>query len=331
MRRIPAPLAVAALLPFLAQATGAANLPALAVSPPGAFLPPAGRPAFAARPAPAKAAVPAGPSWLDSARVVAAYVAEQAREALKTRPAPLPAEAAPREAPVPVPEPDAPPPASPPAQAPRDRMLIAMEPGVRVVGVIAKGDVDFSAPPPAALSFAAPPLPPFREPWIEQSGLRARVGYRNPHGLVRGFSDGFVATFAGGAKRMVEGTVPPAYRRTFPIYWHGEQIEVELELVNETGRALRGLSVEAVQESFRPVGGEGTRLAPPADVEVPRVLPPGARVVVRWWVRLEGPGHAAVNLEQTHVRVSEGPDASAAPLLDAPQAGVVDPPGPGLL
>lgn len=325
MRRIPSPLAVAALIPFLAQATGAASLPALVIAPPGAFAPPPAR--SAPRAAAAKKAAPSGPSWLDSARVVLDYLAEEARAALNP-PAPAPA---PRAVPPPLPaEEPAPMIVAPPAEAPKDRMLVSMEPGVRIVGIIGRGDVDFSQPPAPALAFSAKSLPPFREKWIEQSGVRARLTYLHPHGTVHGAPDGYTAVFAGGETRRVAGDLPPAYRRDFPIYWHGEQVEVEMELVNGTDRTLRGLRVESVQESFRPVGTEGMRLSPPADVRA-RDLPPGARAVVRWWVRLEGPGHAAVNLEQTHVRVSAGPRDAAAPLIDAPQAGVIDPPGPGLL
>lgn len=292
MRRAPRTLAAAVLVGFLAQATGAASLPALVIAPPGAFL---RAPMRAPAPAKSPPAQPAagGIHWLETAR----------------DPAPV---------------------AEPPS-APRDRMLVVMEPGVRVVGV-GRDAEDFSAPPRAALEApGAPPLPPQRERWMSRAGVRARLSYLRAHGVVRGFPDGYVATFADGRKHYAAASLTAPYLRAFPIYWHGEEIEVELELVNETGRDLRGLTVEAVQETFRPVGGEGMRLSPPAQPSAPAVLPAGGRAVLRWFVRLEGPSHATVNLEQTHVRVSAGPSSGGATLLDAPQAGVIDPPGPGLL
>ncbi len=327
-RRNPT-LAVAALLPFLAQATGAASLPAIMVTPPGAFLPPAAR-----RPLPAKAAAAKSApeeTWLDSARVVAAYLfdlaAARPAPARPAPPGPRPTDAA---AEVPEAAPEAP---APVVDAPaHDRMLIAMAPGERVEGVIGRGEEDLSAPPSARLAAAPmPTLPAFRERAFAQSGLSAQVTYESPHGIVHGFSDGYVAMFADGTKRFIAGTLPPALRREFPIYYHGESIEVALTLVNRTGHPLRGLRVTAVQETFRPVGGEGMRLSPPAELTVPGVLPAGGSAVVRWQVVLEGPSHAAVNLEQTHVTVDAGPANGAAPLLDAPQAGVIDPPGPGVL
>jgi hypothetical protein len=224
---------------------------------------------------------------------------------------------------------------APVVEAPaRDRMLIAMAPGERLEGVIGRGDADFSTPPSSALRVSAPmpALPAFHERWFEQSGLSAQVSYLHPHGVVHGFSDGYVAVFADGTKRYVAEKLLPAFQREFPIYWHGEQIEVELTLVNRTGHPLRGVRVSAVQETFRPVGGEGVRLSPPAELIVPGEIPAGGHAVVHWFVLLEGPSHAAVNLEQTHVTVSAGANAATtAPLLDAPQAGVIDPPGPGLL
>lgn len=333
MARIPPTLAVAVLLPFLAQATGAASLPAVMIAPPGAFMPPGARLGAIPKAAAAKTAPrAAGESWLDSARVVARFLYELTRE---TPPAARPSLPAPRAEAVPptIPETAVEMPA-PVVEAPaRDRMLIAMAPGERLEGVIGRGDTDFSTPPSSALRVAAPmpTLPAFHERRFEQAGLSAQVSYLNPHGVVHGFSDGYVAVFADGMKRYVAEKLQPAFQREFPIYWHGEQIEVELTLVNRTGHPLRGVRVSAVQETFRPVGGEGMRLSPPAELTVPGVIPAGGQAVVHWFVLLEGPSHAAVNLEQTHVTVSAGANADAAPLLDAPQAGVIDPPGPGLL
>jgi hypothetical protein len=205
-------------------------------------------------------------------------------------------------------------------------MMVVMEPGRRVDAVLDGRERDFSAPPPVA--GPSPVLPPFHEKWLEQNGLRARVSYLHSHGVVTGDAGGFTAAFADGTtRRAPNAAMPRAYLREFPIYFHGQEVEIELTVENRTGRTLRDVRLEAVQETFRTVGGEGMRLAPPVDVPVAAVLAPGARATARWRAPLQGPGQQAVNLEQTHVRLTS--DGRAAPLLDAPQAGVIDPPGPG--
>ncbi|HXT00714.1 MAG TPA: hypothetical protein VN915_08580 [Elusimicrobiota bacterium] len=330
-------LAAAAAVALSVQSTGAASLPLALTVPRAAFPPPASR--FAAFPAahPAAAApakAPAGSSWLASARVVCDFVIAQVRAGLDPSTAPPPD--------LPAPGPDAPIPstmsadsASPePAPlvmplgsgAPADRMLIAMEPGRSVAAVLDGSERDFSTPP-AAHAGPAPALAPFRGPRLDSGGLVARASFLRPRGLIRMDSRGFTASFADGTVRRADGPVPATALREFPIYFHDEEVEIRLTVENKTGRTLRGVRLEAVQETFRPVGTEGTRLAPAAEIKVADALAPGGRATARWTVRLAGPGHAAVNLEQTHVRVTT--DGAAAPLLDAPQAGVIDPPGPG--
>lgn len=337
MRRLLAVVAAAALF---AQSTGAASLPAALTRFPAAFPPPAAR--LAAFP-PARAGAAAAPArragtepgrlaaWLASAKVVAAALAGAAVEAFAPAPPP-PAPAGP--APVPVNLIAALPGAAAPEPGPaRDRMLIVMEKGVRVEAVLGRGNGDFSARPAGAANAPFPSLPAFREPWVERDGLRARLTYRRPHGTVTGGADGYRAVFANGVERFapVKG-LPAPFLRAFPIYFRAERIEIEVTVVNRTDRTLRGVRVSAVQETFRPVGTEGMRLSPPTETFVAKELAPGARATARWSTVLSAaaPG-AAVNLEQTHLEVRAGADASAAPLLDAPQAGVIDPPGPGLL
>lgn len=315
-------LAAAAAVALSVQSTGAASLPLSLMAPRAAFPPPAARlAAFPARPAaPAAAEAPAGPSWLDSARVVAEFVIAQVREELAP---PAPA-AAPREIVPATPAAEPIPAAAPPAAPPADRMMIVMDPGTSVEAVLRGDQRDFSTPP-ATHAGPEPVLPPFRGPRLEGGGLRARASFLKPHGLVRMDPRGFTAAFADGTVRRADGPVPVTSLREFPIYFRGEEVEIRLTVENKTGRALRDLRLEAVQETFRPVGTEGMRLAPATEIKVADALAPGERASVRWTVRLEGPGHAAVNLEQTHVRVT----ADGRSLLDAPQAGVIDPPGPG--
>ena len=344
-RRCSRLLAAALAFALSAQSTGAASLPIALMTPRAAFPPPAAR--FAAFPAarPERAAVPkapapAGASWLESARLVSDFVVERLQEELAPAPDPAPAAA-----PAPMSEGEknfiaqiaaAPAaiadsagiitPLSPGVNSPADRMMVVMEAGRRVDAVLDGREQDFSAPP--SVAGPAPVLAPFREPWQEHDGLRARVTYLRSHGLIKLSADGFTAAFADGTVRRAANTIlPKKLKRNFPIYFHGEEVEIELTIENKTGRTLNDVRLEAVQETFRSVGSEGTRLAPAAEVKVAKTLAPGQRKTVRWRARLEGPAHAAVNLEQTHVRVTS--DGQAAPLLDAPQAGVIDPPGPG--
>jgi hypothetical protein len=335
-RRSSRLVAAAAALALLAQSTGAASLPALLPASGGAFFPPAARlgafPPAAAKPAAAPAKAPAGPSWLESARIVAAFVAERVGEELNSKPAPPSARDplfAPREARVEEPVRELAPGPAPASDPPADRMMVVMEPGLRVEAVI--GDrfrVDWAARTPQA-DDADPILPPFREKWIERSGVRARVSYIGSHGIVRGDAAGFTAAYADGTSQRVSRRNPAALRRGFPIYFHGEVIEIQLTFQNRTGRALKNVRLEAVQEVFHLTGTEGRRLVPPVERVIAASLAPGATATVSWKTRLVGPGVGAVNLEQTHVRVTA--DGGDTALIDAPQAGLVDPPGPGML
>lgn len=330
-------LAAAAAFALSVQSTGAASLPIALMTPRAAFPPPASRFAAlpAARPAAASAAVaPAGPSWVESARVVSDFALARLREELDSlSAAPAPKAEAPDAGTPLIAITAAPPRAADPgivtplgAGAPADRMMIVMEPGRSVEAVLTGRERDISAPPPADAG-PAPVLPPFREPWREAGGLRARAVYLRSHGLIRADAGGYTAAFADGTTRRAAGPVLDTAFKRFPIYFHDEEVEIELTVENKTGRTLRDVRLEAVQETFRPVGTEGMRLSPAAEIKVAGALAPGARATARWTVRLSGPSHAAVNLEQTHVRVTA--DGQAAPLLDAPQAGVIDPPGPG--
>jgi hypothetical protein len=336
-RRCSRLLAAALAFALSAQSTGAASLPIALMTPRAAFPPPSAR--FAAfpapRPAPAAASkAPARASWLESARIVSDFVLERIQQELNPAPADesysepiapavagaIPPEIAPADGAVITP-------LSPGVNSPSDRMMVVMEAGRSVAAVLDGREQDFSAAPPA-VSGPAPVLAPFREPWQEQNGLRARVSYIRSHGAITLDSDGFTAAFADGTIRHAPNTIlPKKMKRNFPIYYHGEEVTIELTVENKTGRTLNDVRLEAVQETFRAVGTEGVRLAPAAEVKVAKSLAPGQRKTVRWRARLEGPAHAAVNLEQTHVRVTS--DGRSAPLLDAPQAGVIDPPGPG--
>ena len=327
MKRPTRPFAAVAALALLVQSTGAASLPVAVLHATGAFPPPAARLAFfpphAVQAAPSRIAE-AVKNWFESAGVVARALMETAQEPS----APSARAAQPEEVHL-----IAAPPRAQAVEPATDRMLVVMEKGRRLESVIGPGERSFSVPPGAATR-AFPTLPDFHEAWIEQGGLRAQVSYKNPHGIVTGNENGYRAVFAEGTERLapVRNLTAP-YRRAFPIYWHDETVEMELVIENNTGRTLRHVRVQAGQETFRPVGTEGRRTGPAVKLAVADELAPGARATARWSTVLSATTRAVVNLEQTHVRVTaDAPDASApATMLDAPQAGVVDPPGPPLM
>lgn len=333
MKRPSRPLAALAAAVLLAQSTGAASLSPGLFRAPGAFPPPSAR--FAAFP-PKAAAAPrpaSGPSalsrWLDDARVVARALLE---ELLASAPQDAPEPKRPERAePMAGPITAALPAAEPEAALPQgDRMLIAMPKGESVEAVIVEGEPAFPRPDPIPAVAPAAVSPDFQERWVEEGGVRARLTYRAPHGLVTGVDGGFRFNFAGGQVRFApQAVVPELYHRSYPIYWQDERVEISVTVVNRTGKTLKGLRVEAGQETFRPVGTEGARLGRPQAVEFPEELAPGESATGRLSVIVHGPSNRAVNLEQTHLRVSSG-DEAAAPLLDVPQAGVIDPPGPGV-
>ncbi|MFI5344849.1 MAG: hypothetical protein ACHQ51_00595 [Elusimicrobiota bacterium] len=343
MKRPSRRLAAVAALAMLVQSTGAASLPVAVLHAPGAFPPPAGR--LAAFPPRAAQAAPAKPSWLrEAAKNWLESAGVVARALLEAPQAPEAAPSAPASANETAPSEEinfiAAPPRADAVTPATDRMLVVMAKGESVEAVLAPDGRDFSARPTPAGSpagFVSAPFPTvadFHENWIEQGGLRARVTYLHPHGTVTGTAEGYRAAFADGSRRFapVRGLTAP-FLRSFPIYWHDETVEIELTVENNTGRLLRHVRVEAGQETFRPVGTEGRRTAPPVETAVADELAPGARATVRWKSVLRDATHGTVNLEQTHVRVNADAAGSSAPatMLDAPQAGAVDPPGPALM
>jgi hypothetical protein len=339
-------VAAATALALCVQSTGAASIPAAMLPSAGTFPPSAAR--FGASPAArlalssasAKKAerAPAGPSWLESAKIVSDFVLDRAREALDPAPPPaaLPAEeesARIEAAPVPISAPVVPEavitPLNPGVDSPRDRMMVVMEPGRRVEAVI---DNNFRAMPHLNMTNfrLQKTIPPFREKAIESNGVRARLSYLGAHGTVLGGPAGWTISYPGETPYLAPAPrLPAAYQRNFPIYFSTEEIEISVTVENRSGRTLTGVRLEAVQEIFFPSGTEGTRILPPKTVPVAASLAPGEKAVVHWRTRLMGPADKPMNDEQTHVRILA--DGQAAPLLDAPQAGVVDPPGPGLL
>lgn len=237
-----------------------------------------------------------------------------------------------------------PPPAAPPAAPPEqsaapleaawtppleepppaaDRILIAG--GSGVVG--AYGELEAPASParrPPAYSAR------FEGYWTRGEGVSVRVDYLRPWGLNRADAAGYTLLFRGLSPRRLEAEepVPPVLRREHPIYFAGDEVEIELTLRNDGARPLRGLLVETRQEGVTEDGSAGPPLGARRRLEA-GALAPGASATLRWRTRMSGRGRGGINFEQTAVRVSgEGEDGKLKLYLDAAQAGIVDPPGP---
>lgn len=258
-----------------------------------------------------------------------------AAQPLAPRHAP-PAAFSPRPAPPSPPEPERAPaleppePSALPAPAPRpaDRMMIRLGKGERLLAAGADMRQPLFSLRGLAARWSGPIRPSFECAWLEQDGLRLRLEYLRPRAIVAGTDEGWRLLEPGGSWRLIPAQLSPAHRRDFPLYLPEDEIELRL-IVENAGRETRaGLEIEAVQERFNPAGRESRPLGPAIRRPVAGALPPGGRAEIRWTMRLGRGGRGAVNLEQTHVRVRDGAGRLR---LDAPQAGVVDPPRPGLL
>jgi hypothetical protein len=340
MRRPLRPLFSAALCAaFFVQTTGAADFgPALmrgAIMPPPGVLAPMGlRPGAAGLP-PSKAALPkpakpAGEPWLTSAMAVSRWVNNEGLPALGReasyfmkglRGAPSVEAAVEPEALPMAPEVTA---AMPPGDPSRDRMLISME-GRRV---LASG----LAVQIASLLQYRTELKPlrarFESEWVGAGALRARVDYMSPFGVTVGEAKGYRVTLADGYSKLLPSkqAVPEGLRREVPLYFAGDEVEVEVAIENTGKTALTGMRLVSVQEDYDPAGLAGAPITAPVERLLPD-LAPGARTVARWKIALSSTGRNAVNFEQTHLRVlGKDPAGGEKVILDKAQAGIVDPP-----
>ncbi|MDX6769000.1 MAG: hypothetical protein SF051_05670 [Elusimicrobiota bacterium] len=324
MRHSRRVVAVACLLALSAQATGAAEIAGMmGPAARAALTPPPGR--FA--PAPAAAPKPTAPrkasTWSRDAAAVAAWLAQRLDEALAAHRSPAPAA---RDAvAVPPPEEALPPLEPAPSGRPVDRILIAG--GSGVIG--AYGEME------AFAAVTRRPLVPYKDRftgfWSRGDGLSVRVDYLAPWGINRADATGFTMLFPGRAPHRIAATggVPPVLRREHPIYFAGDAVTVELTLRNDGAAPLRGLFVEAAQEGLMLDGSAGPRLDAGHAAAAPE-LAPGETATMRWTIMMSRRGTAAVNFEQTAVRVTggTGEDGKEKVFVDAHQAGIVDPPSP---
>lgn len=169
-----------------------------------------------------------------------------------------------------------------------DRMLVVKEQGFEgVAGVREDGGA-------RRLARARP----FHMPWLEAGGLRLRVTYLDSVGVMWGV----------------------------PLYPPRATVKYVVELENAGALPLRGLRLISRQERYQPDGGAGPALGRDA-VEALPALPLGGRAVVKGAFKLSPGDRPDFNFEQTHLTVVHSGPASETVVLDAPQAGIADPPG----
>ncbi len=190
------------------------------------------------------------------------------------------------------------------------------------------------APPGMGLRVPAEAPPPlvhqdrFEMPWVEGDGLRLRVTYMRTMGETEGGLDSFHVRIPGRGTRTVRMPVPDTLRGVLPVYFRGDQVFYEVELQNTGSTTLLDLRVLSRQESFEASGRAGEPISfTPAFLPVDR-LGPGESVTLgrSFRLALEPRSTDPIRFEQTHVNVSQVNAEGQNSLLDAPHAGIVDPP-----
>lgn len=145
--------------------------------------------------------------------------------------------------------------------------------------------------------------------WTESGGVRLRVNYLRPEGFARLHGD-----FHGLPK--IE----------YPVYHGGDAVGYEVEIENLRRTPIKGLRVEARQESIASAGGAGRALDVWRALSGAAELRPGATVRLSGKLTVAGPERTGSNFEQTHLALFEEGARGVMRLADAPRAGVLDPP-----
>lgn len=345
-------VAVLSLLPFLAQTIGAAEIAGLMgpAAARAAMAPPPGRFAPPRQAAPKPAPVPSGPSLIRRAgdRFVSALAAGSALldRAMESHFSGAPAWNAPAPVASPVqsdermrfsalaPAPLPPEPAAAaaagsaveavsPAAPAADRIFIAG--GSGIIGAYGELESPLSEVLPLRFSAYKDRFVGF---WSRGEGVSLRVDYLRPWGINKADAEGFTMLFKGRSPHRIAapGGVPPLLRREHPVYFAGDEVTLELTLRNDGAAPLSGLVVHARQEGLMLDGSAGPALDEGQRLPVAE-LAPGAELRLRWTIRMSRRGTAAVNFEQTAVRVT-GTGDDAKTYANIHQAGIVDPPAP---
>ena len=205
----------------------------------------------------------------------------------------------------------------PPAPTAPDRMLIRPE-ALQALRGLATIE---------ARRIAKPIFPRFEGKWRQQNGLRFRVNYLNPVGICHFSEMGLVYRIGSHTRLDTHVRFPREFTGTYPVYWPETVVRYQIEIENVGLAPRNDLRVLAVQEDFNRTGGPGLILGGLTDWSVP-VLRLGERVVLEGVTRMSTSAEGRTSpFEQTHLTVlQEGKGVGGHELVDAPQAGLVDPP-----
>jgi hypothetical protein len=118
----------------------------------------------------------------------------------------------------------------------------------------------------------------------------------------------------------VPSALTPQFFGEYPVYFHGQSANFDIEIQNTGLSDVENLRVEAVQELFNPEGS-GRPTDDPI-VKTVSVLHPGATKVIHAQFFVSSAGRKRINLEQTHLKLS----TRSGSLADETHAGIVDPP-----
>lgn len=171
-------------------------------------------------------------------------------------------------------------------------------------------------------------LPRLDGRWFESNGLRMRVNYLNPLAMSRASGLGVEYKEAGRRALNPSEVLPESYWGIYAIYHAGQTVQFEIELENAGAGVLSGLAVNSRQEVLNRQGGAGRQLRQePLNFKVEN-LAPGEKTKIRSSFKITSRWAQDGSFEQTHVRVTghQPGTRTETVLMDAPQAGIIDPP-----
>lgn len=314
-------------LAFLAETTGAADLAMFAAGrmPPAAF-PPAAVRAPAPQAAPKTAPPAEKRSWSKAMKGKAGAWAAWAEKRLREFEGEGRAELVVRFAAPPAVPAETAAIAAPPV----DRMLIARDPEFAgVADAISVVEAELARTFNARAWSRTVMRARQEEKSVAAPGLRLRVAYLDSYGLTWGDAKGFHVRIPGRKPLDIRSRVPAVYRREFALYFAGDEARYEIEIENTGSATLENAVVYAQQENFNPKGGvgaaiHGSRLSA---IPVGRLTPGERKVLSHSFVLGRATTSALISFEQTHLSVRAEKNGRDQLLMDAPQAGIVDPPG----
>ena len=178
------------------------------------------------------------------------------------------------------------------------------------------------------LSLSLGILPRLDGRWIKGRGVRLRVNYLNPLAFSR--ANGIGVEYQEIGRRVLNRgeVLPRSHWGAYAIYHRGQTVQYEIEMENTGATPISRITIFSNQEVLNPQGGRGRRLGEDTRTFPVAVLGPGEKARIKASFRITANWARDGSFEQTHVKVTGHTPGLAIEetLLDAPQAGIVDPP-----